>query len=140
MNRDITSADVAATMTIETLYPSGFQLELFSADQGLIADAVQEIEARMSLDGYLSAGYTPAPKTVNITFEPNSPCIVYLTTLQNAQRSNRRPYEIGLTVYIRATGVTKYFNHGYLQSGTPMSGVGKTLQPMSYSFVFESIE
>ena len=51
-----------------------------------------------------------------------------------------RAYEIGLTVYIRATGVTKYFNHGYLQSGTPMSGVGKTLQPMSYSFVFESIE
>ena len=63
----------------------------------------------MSLDGYLSAGYTPAPKTVNITFEPNSPCIAYLTTLQNAQRSNRRPYEIGLTVYIRATRCYEVF-------------------------------
>ncbi len=127
-------------MTIDTLYPQGFNLQQFSADQGLIADTIQEVESRMSLDGYLSAGYTPAPKTVNITFEPNSPCVEYLTTLQNAQRANNRPYEIGLTVYIRSTGVTRYFNHGFLASGTPMSGIGKTLQPMTYSFVFESVE
>ena len=140
MSRDITSADVAATMTVETLYPTGFQLQQFSADQGLVADAVQEVEARMSLDGYLSAGYTPSPKTVTITFEPNSPTVEYLMALQNAQRGSKRPYEVSLTVYIRATGVTKYFNHGFMQSGTPMSGVAKTLQPMSFSFVFESVD
>lgn len=140
MSRDITSADVAATMTIETLYPSGFLLQQFSADQALIADAVQELESRMSLDGKLSAGYTPVPKTVNITLEPNSPSVPYLATLMQSQRSSKRPFEVSLTVFIRATGVTRYFNHGFLQSGTPMSGIGKTLQPMTFSFVFESVE
>ena len=140
MSREITSADVAATMTVDELFPQGFALQQFSSDRGLIADTVQEVETRMSLDGYLSAGYTPSPKIVNITFEPNSPCIPYLTTLMSAQRSGNRPYEVGLTVFIRSTSETKYFNHGFLQSGTPMSGIGKTLQPMTFTFVFESVE
>lgn len=140
MSREITSADVAATMTVTPIYPAGFDLQQFNADQGMIADAIQEVETRMSLDGYLSAGYTPTPKTVNITFEPNSPSVPYLSAVMDYQRANNRPCEFGLTVYIRATGVTKYFNHGFLQSGTPMSGVGKTLQPMTFTFVFESVE
>lgn len=140
MSREITSADVAATMTIDPLYPAGFSLQQFSADQGIVADVVQEVETRMSLDGYLSAGYTPSPKVVNITFEPNSPCVPYLSAAMDYQRANNQPCEFSLTVYIRATGVTKYFNHGFLQSGTPMSGVGKTLQPMTFALVFESVE
>lgn len=137
---DITSADVAATMTIEELFPNGFALEQFSADSGITADAVQEAEAEMTIDGVLVAGFTPAPKTVTITLQASSPSVPYLRTLVQAQNSNRRLYHINLTVRIRATGETRQFNNGYLTSTPPMPGIGKKLQPLAYGFTFESAE
>ena len=137
---DITSADVAATMTSEELFPNGFPLEQFSADSGITADAVQEAETEMTLDGTLVVGYTPAPKTVTITLQASSPSVPYLRTLAQASASNRRPYAVNLTVRIRATGETRQFSNGYLTSTPPMPGIGKKLQPLAYGFTFESVE
>jgi hypothetical protein len=137
---DITSADVAISMTIEDLYPQGFVLEQFGADSALTADAVQELETRMSVDGKLQAGYTPAPKVVNLTLQPTSPSIDYLKTLAQAQRTQLRPFEIGMVVRVRATGETFTYSRGYLTSVPPMPAVGKTLQELVFGFTFESVE
>lgn len=137
---EITSADVAAVMTIEELYPSGFPLEQFGSDQGIMGESVQEVETRMTLDGKLLAGYTPAPQPVQITFEPTSPCIPYLRQLQQSQRSQKRTYRVGLNVRVRATDSKHAFLNGVLTAAPAMSSVGKTLQPLTYTFTFERVE
>lgn len=139
-NYDVTSADVAAVMTIEDLYPKGVILQNFGADQAIVSEPVQEVETRMGVDGKMVAGYTPAPVQVQITLEPTSPAVPYLRTLAQAQRSQTRPYRIGLSVRIRATNKKHAFINGVLTNSPPMSSIGKTLQPMTYTFTFERVE
>jgi hypothetical protein len=137
---EITSADVAAVMTIEDLYPSGFTLEQFGADQGIMGEPVQEVESHMTLDGKLVAGFTPTPQPITITFEATSPVIPYLRQLQQAQRSQKRVYRVGLNVRVRATGNRHAFINGVLTNSPSMASVGKTLQPLTYTFTFERVE
>lgn len=137
---EVTSADVAATLSFDDLYPSGFPLEQFGADSGLTSDPVQEVETRMSLDGYMSAGYTPAIKSVAITFEPNSPCVEYLANVWHAQENYRRIYRCNLLVRVRATGQEFRFYNGVLKTAPAMPAVGKTLQPLTYTFEFGNAE
>lgn len=138
--QNITAADVEAFITVPDLFPGGFALEQFSMDSAVTAEAVQEIETRMTLDGKIVAGYTPAPKNVQITFEPSSPSIPYLRELAQAQRANKDVYEVNLTVRVRSVDRTFRFVHGYLVSGQPMPGIQRTLAPMQYTFTFEDVE
>lgn len=140
MNYDVTSADVAAVMTIEDLYPSGFVLENFGSDQAIVSEPVQEVETRMGVDGKMVAGYTPAPVQVQVTFEPVSPSVPYLRTLAQSQRSQKRPFRIGLSVRVRSTNKKHTFINGVLTNSPPMSSVGKTMQPMTFTFTFERVE
>lgn len=139
-NNKITAADVQAYMTVEELYPSGFALEQFTMDSAVVADTVQEVETRMTLDGKIVAGYTPAPKNVNITFEPSSPCIPYLRELAQMQRSAKDIFEINLTVRVRSVDRTFRFVHGYMVGAQPMPSIQKTLAPMQFNFTFEDVE
>lgn len=136
--REITSADVAATMTVDTLYPSGFPLEMFGSDSGITGDNVTIAETRMTLDGKLVAGAVPNPYPITLTFEAASPTLPYLQNLRTA--SAREVFEVNLTVRIRATGEVLRFNRGFLVTSNPFPNVAKTLQPLTFQFMFESME
>jgi hypothetical protein len=140
MTNEITSADVAATMTIEDLFPAGFRLEQFGADQGIMGEPVQIAEQHMTLDGHLVAGYTPAAAQVQVTLEPSSPSLPYLRQLVQAMQSQKRMYRVGLNVRVRATGTSHNFIDGILQSAPPMASIGKVLQPQTFTFIFERVE
>lgn len=139
-NRKITAADVQAWMTVEDIYPSGFALEQFTMDSAVVADTVQEVETRMTLDGKIVAGFTPSAKNVNISFEPSSPCIPYLRELAQMQRSTKDVYEVNLTVRVRSVDRTFRFVHGFMVGAQPMPSVQKTLAPMQFNFAFEDVE
>lgn len=139
-DRNITSANLAATMIVDEIFPNGFTLEMFSSDAAVVADSVTETETRQTVDGKLVAGYTPAPKVVNITLEPPSPSLPYFKDLVRACRTAMKPYKVHLVVTLPATGETFRFKNGYLTSFTPMPASNKTLQPMNFQFTFESLE
>ena len=86
MSRDITSADVAATLFIDELFPNGVVLEEFGADEAITPEAVQQIQTKMTVDGKLVAGYAPEPQAVSLTFQPSSSFIPYLKTWRQAQQ------------------------------------------------------
>ena len=140
LNRNITAADVQAWMTVDELFPAGFPLEQFSMDSAVVADTIQEVETRMTLDGKLVAGYTPAPKNVNFTVEPSSPTIPYLRELAQAQRAGTRTYEVNLAIQVPSQNRKYRFVHGYLVGAQPMPSVQKTLAPMQFNFQFEGVE
>ncbi len=139
-NRNITSADVAATLVVEELFPQGFMLEMFGADAAIMNEAADELETHMTVDGKLVAGYTPAPKTIKLTFEAASPTLEYFRTWRQAQQSNLKPYACRLNVRQRATGKEYSFLNGFMVSCPAMPSVGKVLEAVEISLTFESVE
>lgn len=136
--REITAADVAATLSVDELYPNGIPLEMFGADSAITGDSVTIAETRMTVDGKLIAGAVPAPYPITLTFEAASPSLPYLQNLRTA--SEKRVYECNLAVRIRATGEVLRFNRGFLVTANPFPNVAKTLQALTFQFQFESME
>lgn len=135
-----TSADVVAMMTIEEIAPAGFQLDQFSVDAGLSTEAVSEVQADPTIDGKMTVAYTPQLQTVTITLMPTSPSLPYLRELQRAQRTNRRPYEVNLTIMLPATGERYRYVEGAMTSSQSMPGVNRTLDPIPFTFTFAKVE
>lgn len=140
MANNITSADVAVRLSVEELYPSGFDLEVFGTDAGVVVDAVTDIETRMSIDGHLSAGYTPVPKTVNFTIEPYSPAYDYILDWARRQQSSRKVFAANMTIRVPAINRTFRFLNGYLTQHLDVPAIQKTLQPITFQVTFERIE
>ena len=132
-----TSANVVAWLKIENVCPSGVQLSQFSTDAGIVADAVQEVQTEMTLDGHLVAGYTPNPVVVNVTLQPTSPVIAYLREAQLAQKAARNPLGVGLTVYFPATDRTFNFTNGYFTQLQPMPPANRVQDPITVQMTFE---
>lgn len=133
---NITSANAVIVMTVEDLYPAGVQLQQFATDQAMDSDDHEYAQSRMGVDGNLAAGYVPNPWTVNIMLEASSPSLAVMQTLAQAMRTNRRTYEISLTVTIPALKQVHTFRSGVLTSGKDLPAVKKTLDPTSWRFVF----
>jgi uncharacterized protein YfaS (alpha-2-macroglobulin family) len=53
---DITSANLAAYMTVRELYPAGFELQQFSVNNAVAQGDDTYAETRMTVDGQMVAG------------------------------------------------------------------------------------
>lgn len=137
---DITSANIAAYMTVNDLFPAGFQLRQFSTSNAIAQGDDTKAETRMSVDGQMVAGYTPTIKTVTIVLEPSSPSITYMDTWQKAEATNKRKYWCDLMVTYPSTGMVRKFKNGVMKTGKLVADAQATLQPISYTFDFESVE
>ena len=137
---DITSANIAAWLTVKELFPAGFQLQQFSTSNAIAQGDDTKAETRMSVDGQMLAGYTPTIKTVTIVLEPSSPSITYMDTWQKAEATNKRKYWCDLMITYPSTGKVRKFKNGVLKTGKLVPDAQATLQPISYSFDFESVE
>lgn len=135
-----TSANVVAILSIEQVAPSGIRLEQFSTDAGIAADAVQEVQAEMTLDGQLTVGYTPNPYVVNLTIQPTSPVVPYLREAQLVQKAMKTPLGAGLTVYYPATDRTYNFVNGVITQMTPMPAANRVQDPITVQLTFEDCQ
>lgn len=138
-DRDITSANSTAVMTVEELYPSGFTLEMYATDTAISQGDDTVAETRMGVDGKMVAGYTPSIKSLTVTFEAPSPTIPYLETLYQASQQNRRTYKVHLTVTLPSIGKTFKYTNGVLKTAKPLPDLKKVLDPQSFAFDFEKM-
>jgi hypothetical protein len=136
---DITSANSESRMTIDELYPEGFPLEQFGTDQGIASEDVQLAESRMGVDGKLSAGYVCNVYPVTITFEPISSSVVYINDLKDAMNKSRRIYRVHLECRLPSLQLVYKFVNGHLENATAFPAIKKTLDPVTFKFVFESL-
>ena len=140
MNRNITSANAVAILTIDTLYPQGVRLQQFSTDQAIVQAEETIAETRMGVDGNMVAGYTPSIKAVTIQLEPSSPSIVALDTLYRAMKTNKRTYECTLVITLPSLDKILTYSFGVLKTAKPLPDLKKVLDPISYGFDFEKFE
>ena len=135
-----TSANVVAWLKIENVCQTGIQLTQISKDAGIAADAVQEVQADMTLDGHLVKGYAPNPYVVNLTLQPTAPAIAYLREAQALQKSLKTPLGVELTVYYPATDRTYQFVNGVFTQMMPMPAANRVQDPVTVQMTFEDCQ
>lgn len=84
---DITSANASAVLTVDSLFPSGIELQMFATDQAVGQDSVDITETRMGVDGRMVAGFTPVIYPVTVTLEAASPSAKNLGTVWRAMKT-----------------------------------------------------
>lgn len=136
---NITSANSTAVMTIEDLFPSGFNLEQYATDTAISQTEETVTESRKGVDGQMVTGYTPSIKTIEIQLEASSPSKVYLDTMIQAMQNNMDIYEVNLTITIPSIGKTYYYKKGALKTGKELPDLKKVLDPTKYTFEFSDI-
>jgi hypothetical protein len=114
-------------------------LENFSADSSFTSDTIQVAETRMGVDGHMAAGFTPNIKTLTINLEAGSPSTEFMILLNQAQETNRKPYEVNMVVSIPSIGKRYTFSNGVLQSYKGLPDGNKVLGPTQWVFHFEDM-
>ncbi len=135
---NITDADAIIILTVDNLYSSGVQLQGFSTDTAWTAGDATIAEARMGVDGKLSAGYTPAPRTITISLEASSPSLEVMRNIISTSQMTKGVFTCAMQVTIPAQGKEYTLSNGVLQTGHDISDGKKVLDPSSFTFIFES--
>lgn len=136
---DITDANAKLTMTVETIYMTGFKIEHFSSDTAWAAEDAVLAEARMGVDGHLAAGYTPTPRLVNIQLEANSPTYEKFKNIAETMQLSQAVLECNLTVSIPSIGKEYRLTKGVLTQGKPLPNGERILGPTNWQFTFEKL-
>jgi hypothetical protein len=139
-NLDITSANCKLVMTVEELFPSGIDLQMFSTDQSFSQGDSQVAETRMGVDGKMVAGYTPNIKVVTVSLEASSPSYASLAQVYKASEANKKIYPVTLTAKSPALKLTWKWSTGVLYSGTIIPPAQKIFGPTTWVFHFQDLE
>lgn len=137
---DITSANATAVLTVDELFPSGFQLQNFATDQSISTESQDITETRMGTDGKMVAGVTPSISVVTIMLEASSPSYANLAHLLDAMKANMRPYACTLTVTVPSINKVFEWSVGVLKSGTAVPALKKVLDPTTWVFHFQDFK
>lgn len=136
----ITSANSVVTFTVPGLYPTGVQLQGYSAERAWNTDQVQLAETQMGVDGRQTAGYTPMPVKQTFSLQADSPSKAVLLAIANAMKAARDVFYITADISLPSTGEAFTCNRGVLTEFKPLPDAGKVLQPMDFVIVWQSID
>lgn len=133
----ITSVNSVFTLSIAGLYDFPQTLQGYAADDAFAIDPVATAETTMGVDGKLSGGYVPMPKSVHITLQANSASIDIFSNWQQAQDTVRELYIASAIIEIPSLGGVYSFNTGFLKSASLVSDAKKVMQPRKFQIEFQ---
>jgi hypothetical protein len=140
---DITSANAVLTIAprLVGLIGSGgaFTVEGFASDSAFMAEDVDTAEARMGVDGKLSAGYTPYITKQTITLQADSPSITLFEAIVGTQNALRQPMVLDQVLAIPSINKNYVFTKGVITRLTPFPPGKKVLEPVSYELSWETV-
>ena len=137
---DITSANASAVLTVDSLFPSGIELQMFATDQAVGQDSVDITETRMGVDGRMVAGFTPVIYPVTVTLEAASPSARNLGTVWRAMKTIPGIYECTLVITVPSIAKVYTWSRGVMKSGVPFPSMKKVLEPTTWVFHFENMD
>lgn len=135
---NITSANSTLILTVNTVFPVGLALQMFSVDSGINMEEIQVADTRISIDGHMVAGYIPTLKTVQIGLEPASPSYEAMCQLYRLTEQRRGFYECSLVLTIPDLngGAVFTWSKGVLIGGTILPPVRQLLEATQWTFRF----
>lgn len=139
----ITSANSSLVLTarLAGLFPAGpFAVQGYASDDAFAADAVDTAEARMGVDGKMSAGYLPHMTPQTITLQADSPSIRLFETLVGAQDAVKEVIFLDGILTLPSVGTTYALVKGVLTRLTPIPPAKKVLEPVTYTVTWEAVQ
>lgn len=138
-NQTITSADSIITLTVTNLYPSGFQLQEFEAQNIFDMGDTELAETIRTADGKLVAGfvYGDLPWTFHIM--PSSPSRNKFDTWYLTQRTSAAIFRCNMVVTLPSLGKKYTCTNGVLTTWKVMPSAGRVLQPIAGVIQWETI-
>ena len=135
----LTAANSVFTISVANLFNTPVTLQGYAADDAFTADAVDQAEIVMGVDGTMSAGFIFNATKMTVTIMPTSPSLAVLNTWRLTQLSSREVYSASATIILPSIGYVYTCNNGILTSGKPFPDVKKVLQSTPYVITWESI-
>lgn len=135
----LTNANSVLMLAVAGVYPVAQSLQGFATDDMFSSPDVVPVETQMGVDGLLSAGFTPYPTEIEITFQADSPSLVIIDTWKAVQDTAREVFAANMTILISGTGQKFACTRGFMTSVSPMPSGKKILQPRKVKITFQSV-
>lgn len=137
-NFDITSANAKLTLYNTIFFPAGIKVENFSVDSAWAQDVTEYLEARKGVDGKISFGWIENSVPISITLQPNSTTVDRFNYIIMSMQTAKTPIILQMTIELPSQSKVIYLQNGGLVSGKLLPDGARVLEPMTYSFTFES--
>lgn len=138
-NNTITSANAVFTLNIPDVFPTPQLLEGYATDDGFDTEVVDTAEAKMGVDGIMSAGFTPFITKQTIHFQADSPSIQVIDDWLGAMESAQEVFFASASIVLPSVGRAYTFNKGALTKGKKLPDAKKLLEPVTYEISWESV-
>lgn len=134
----ITSANAKMTLFC-ALFPAGLNFENFAVGNAWTQELIQQLEARMGVDGMISFGYTPQVKTLQVTLSPNSATVDRMDYLVQSQDLAQDAVICQMSIELKALKKRIVLQNGACTNSKLLADGQAVLEPQQYNFAFESV-
>lgn len=118
----------------------GFPVQGYASDDAFATDTVDAAEARIGVDGVMSAGYLPRLVKQTITLQADSPSIQAFEALVGAQDTVKEVIFLDGILTLPSIGTTYALIKGALTRLTPIPPAKRVLEPVSYEITWGQIQ
>lgn len=136
---DITSANATAIMTVESLFPAGFEWQQYATDNAIDLATTELAVVRIGVDGHMAAGFKHSVKQLTVNFEAGSKTLSYIDKLVARMETGMRIYACQLVVTVPSIGKVYTYTDGTLTSARQMAPLKQVLDPRDFIFSFAKI-
>lgn len=146
----ITSANSSLVLTprlagvLSGLLPAlagvGFSVQGYASDDAFATDAVDSAEARIGVDGIMSAGYLPRLTPQTVTLQADSPSIAQFEALIGAQDAVREVVFLDGVLTLPSVGKSYALIKGVLTRITPIPPAKRVLEPVTYTITWGTVQ
>ncbi|ENZ3702023.1 hypothetical protein ACGI9D_003267 [Klebsiella quasipneumoniae] len=137
--QNITAADTIIELVIAELYPSGFNLQEFEAQNIFEMGDTDMAEYQRTADGKLLGGFVYGDLSWTFHLAASSPSIKYIDNWQTTQMTTRSVLRVNGTVIQPSLGKKYIMTNGILQRARRMPSAGRVLQPVTGLIQWETV-
>lgn len=138
-SQTITSADSIINLTVTNLYPSGFQLQEFEAQNIFDFSDTEVAETLRTADGKLVAGFVYGDLSQVFHLAASSPNRSNIETWYLSQRTAVAIFRCNATVILPSLGKKYTCTNGVLTQCKVMPTAGRVLQPVTFTIQWETV-
>lgn len=138
-SQTITSADCTITMTVENLYPSGFQFEEFEAQNIFDMGDTEMAETIRTADGKLVAGFVFGDMPWTFHIMPSSPTRAKLDTWVTTSKQAKAVFRCNAVIILPSLGMKYTLTSGVLKNWKVIPSAARVLQPLAGLIEWQTI-
>lgn len=136
---DITSANSTLIITVSALAIASVAMEGYAVDNAWTLDDAETAVAQVGVDGKMTAGWVPRLNPLTLSFAPNSPSVATLSTIINAQDTQKTIYTLQGVLSCPSVGKSWTLSNGVLTRGKMIPDGSRILGPQSFQMTFEAV-